>query len=302
MAKEVREYINRRKRELNALVMAHYYQPPEIQDIADFVGDSLELARQAAHTGADVIVICGVQFMAESAKILNPSKTVLLPEKGAGCPMADMAGADALRQLKAQHPGAVVVSYVNSTAEVKAESDICCTSSNALQVVNSIPAGQEIIFVPDRNLGAYISARTGRNMILWEGCCPVHDALSGEQIAEQKQLHPNALVVVHPECRLEVSAMADAVLSTSGILNYVHSSPQTEFIIGTEEGLLYRLRKNNPGKTFFSARTDFSCRDMKYIDLPLLAQALEKLEHKIEVEDEIRRRAWGALEKMLGLG
>lgn len=301
MTQEILDYISRRKRELNALIMAHFYQPPEIQDVADFVGDSLELARQAAVADADVIVLCGVSFMGESAKILNPAKTVILPEPKAGCPMADMVTGEALRAKKAEFPEAVVVSYVNTSAEVKAESDICCTSSNAIAVVNSIPDDRPILFVPDRNLGSYIARQTGRDMILWQGCCPIHDLVSREQVEEQKRLHPGVPVVVHPECPPEVTMTADAVLSTAGILKYVGSQPESEFIIGTEEGLLHKLQKTYPDKTFYLARSDFRCQDMKAITLPVLAGAMAKLEYRVEVPEDIRQRAYQALQRMLAI-
>ncbi|MGE5391303.1 MAG: quinolinate synthase NadA [Deltaproteobacteria bacterium] len=301
MSQEILEYINDRKKELNAMIMAHFYQPPEIQDVADFVGDSLELARQAALADADVIVLCGVSFMGESAKILNPGKAVVLPEPSAGCPMADMVTGEDLRAKKDQFPGAVVVSYVNTSAEVKAESDICCTSSNAIAVVDSIPADRQILFVPDRNLGSYIARQTGRNMILWEGCCPIHDQVSREQVEEQKQAHPGVPVVVHPECPPDVTLMADAVLSTAGIIKYVGSRPEREFIIGTEEGLLHKLQKTYPDKRFYLARSDFRCQDMKAITLPVLARAMEKLEHQVEVPEDIRLKAYQALQRMLDI-
>ncbi|NLW92771.1 MAG: quinolinate synthase NadA [Syntrophomonadaceae bacterium] len=301
MSQEILEYISRRKKEINAMIMAHFYQPPEIQDVADFVGDSLELARLAAVADADVIILCGVSFMAESAKILNPSKTVILPEPTAGCPMADMVTGAALRDKKAQFPNAVVVSYVNTSAEVKAESDVCCTSSNAIAVVNSIPNDQQILFVPDRNLGSYIARQTGRDMILWEGCCPIHDQVSREQVEEQKRAHPGVPVVVHPECPPDVTLMADAVLSTAGIIQYVGSRPEPEFIIGTEEGLLYKLQKTYPDKRFYLARSDFRCQDMKSITLPVLARSMETLEHQVEVPEDIRIKADQALQRMLAI-
>lgn len=299
MTVALREYITRRKKELNALILAHFYQLPEIQDMADFVGDSLQLARQAAETDAEVIVFCGVSFMAESAKILSPDKMVLLPEITAGCAMANMISGQELRNLKEKHPGAVVVCYVNSTAEVKAESDICCTSANAVDVVKSIPADQTVIFVPDRNLGAYIQSQTGREMILWEGCCPVHDQLGGEEVREQIKLHPGAQVVVHPECPPDVIQLADAVRSTAGILNYVKNSPEKEFIIGTEEGFLYTLQQNCPDKVFHLARQEFRCEDMKLTSLEKLAASLERLEHQIQVREDIRQQAYLTLERML---
>lgn len=295
------KYIENRKKELDAIILAHYYQPGAIQEIADFIGDSFQLARQAASTEAGVIVFCGVSFMAESAKILNPDKIVLLPDRGAGCPMADMAGAEALEELKSRHPGAVVVSYVNSSAAVKALSDICCTSSNALAVINSIPPEREIIFVPDRNLGAYVSKQTGRDLILWPGYCPIHDQLLSSDILNQKNLHPEALVVVHPECRPEVIELADAVRSTAGILQYIKDSEAREFIIGTEEGFIYTLVKNCPGKVFYPARSQFVCQDMKKISLEKLAMSLETLQHQIEVDEKISAKARAALERMLSV-
>lgn len=299
MTLELRDFITRRKKELNALILAHFYQLPEIKDIADFVGDSLQLSRQAAETEADVIVFCGVSFMAESAKILSPDKTVLLPEIKAGCAMANMVTAEDLRSLKEKHPGAVVVCYVNSTATVKAESDICCTSANAVNVVKSIPEDKTIIFAPDRNLGAYIQSQTGRQMILWEGCCPVHDELSGEEVREQMRLHPGVKVVVHPECPPDVISLADAVRSTAGILNYVKNSPDKEFIIGTEEGFIYTLQKNCPDKVFHLARQQFRCEDMKLTTLEKLAASLEQLQYQIEVPEDIRQKAYLTLERML---
>jgi len=299
MTLELRDFITRRKRKLNALILAHFYQLPEIQDIADYVGDSLQLARQAAETEADVIVFCGVSFMAESAKILSPDKMVLLPEIKAGCAMADMVTAEDLRSLKEKHPGAVVVCYVNSMAAVKAESDICCTSANAVNVVKSIPQDKTVIFAPDRNLGAYIQSQTGRKMILWEGCCPVHDELNGEEVREQMRLYPGAKVVVHPECAPDVIDLADAVRSTAGILNYVKNSPDKEFIIGTEEGFIYTLQKNCPDKVFHLARQQFRCEDMKLTTLEKLAVSLEQLQYQIEVPEDIRQRAYLTLERML---
>lgn len=295
------ETIARLKKNKGAVILAHYYQLPEIQEVADFVGDSFNLALQAAATEARVIVFCGVRFMAESAKILNPAKTVLLPAAEAGCPMADMVSAEQLRALKKQHPGAAVISYVNSSAEVKAESDLCCTSSNALAVVESIPREQEIIFVPDRNLGAYITEQTGRDMVLWPGCCPIHDELRRKDITARQQEHPEAKVVVHPECRPEITARADAVCSTGGILEYVNNSPEREFIIGTEEGFLYTLQKNCPDKDFYLARSGFRCPDMKLITLPILAACLEKGQYEVEVPETIRGKADEALRRMLSI-
>ncbi|HNX28836.1 MAG TPA: quinolinate synthase NadA [Syntrophomonadaceae bacterium] len=299
MSQDLVQVIAEKKQGLNAVIMAHFYQLPEIQDVADFVGDSLQLAKQAAETDAQVIVFCGVGFMAESAKILNPHKTVILPDIQAGCPMADMADANALREMKQQHPDAVVVSYVNTSAEVKAESYICCTSANAVQVVNSIPENKEIIFVPDKNLGAFIESQTGRKMILWEGCCPVHDALTSSQLEEQMRIHPGVKVAVHPECPPEITRMADVVRSTAGILEYVRHSPEQEFIIGTEEGFLYTLQKACPKKKFYLARAGFRCPDMKYITLNKLNEALNHIQYQTEVREDIRSKAYQALERML---
>ncbi|MEN6347904.1 MAG: quinolinate synthase NadA [Syntrophomonas sp.] len=297
----MQEFIVRKKKELNAIILAHYYQLPEIQELADFVGDSLQLARQAATTSAELIVFCGVKFMAESAKILSPDKTVILPEIKAGCPMADMIDAGQLRKEKAKYPGAKIVCYVNSSAEVKAESDICCTSSNALNVVKSIPHDEQIIFVPDRNLGSYIQSRTGRELILWQGFCPVHDVLSKKDVEEQMALHPGVPVVVHPECPPGVTRMADAVCSTGGILEYVKKSSEQEFIIGTEEGFIYTLKKNCPDKNFYLARSGFSCPDMKYTSLEILAKALDKLEYQVEVPADIRDKARISLDRMIAI-
>ncbi len=301
MSQYLLQTIAEKKQELKAIIMAHYYQLPEIQDVADFVGDSLQLSRQAAETDAEVIIFCGVGFMAESAKILSPDKMVILPEKQAGCPMADMVDGNSLRAMKKQHPNAVVVSYVNTTAEVKAESDICCTSANAIQVVNSISAEKEIIFVPDKNLGAYIESQTGRKMILWEGCCPVHDVLTRADVEEQIRLHPGAKVVVHPECPPEITQIANAVRSTAGILAYVKNSPEKEFIIGTEEGFLHTLQKTCPDKKFYLARADFRCPDMKYITLEKVLEAMQNKQYQFEVRDDIRQKAYLALERMLAV-
>jgi quinolinate synthase len=293
------EKIQQRKQELNAVIMAHYYQLPEIQDIADFVGDSLQLAQRATQTDAEVIVSCGVRFMAETAKILSPEKMVLLPASGAGCPMADMVTVPALQAKKKEYPDAMVVSYVNSSAGVKAESDLCCTSSNAVKVVSSIPAEREIIFVPDRNLGQYIMSQTGRNLILWDGCCPVHDAVKLEELRMQKQMHPRARVVVHPECPPAIVAMADAVLSTAGIQAYIKNSDSQEFIVGTEEGFLHTVHKECPGKTCYLLRTPFVCQDMKQIERKTLADSMENLAEQIVVPEETRQKAYKALDNML---
>lgn len=286
------------REEKNAIILAHYYQPSEIQDIADFVGDSLQLAQKAAATEADVIVFCGVHFMAESAAILSPDKIVLLPEINAGCPMADMVDAESLREEKAKNPGMKVICYVNSSAEVKAESDICCTSSNAQKVVESL-SDQEILFVPDENLGRYIAAKANRKINYWQGFCPTHHRLNKEQVLKRRQENPEAKVLVHPECREEVWQEADYVGSTAGIIKYAESSPNKEFIIGTECGILHELQRRCPDKIFHMASEDMSCPNMKKTSLLKVRDALRNLSPQITVPEEIRQKAIGALEKML---
>ncbi|MCJ7472413.1 MAG: quinolinate synthase NadA, partial [Actinobacteria bacterium] len=254
------------KKEKNAVILVHNYQRPEIQDIADFLGDSLELAREAAKTDARIIVFCGVRFMAETAKILSPKKTVLLPRKEAGCPMADMITAEDLRRLKKNYPDAKVVSYVNTNADVKAESDICCTSANAVKVVKNISA-KRIIFTPDKNLAAYCQRFTDKEIIPWNGCCYVHERITEKEVRLAKEKFPDALLLVHPECNPSVIELADEVLSTSGMLNFAKKSDKKRFLIGTEEGLIYRLKKENPGKKFYAAGTAKMCRNMKLTTL-----------------------------------
>ncbi len=299
--REQAEYIRKRKEELNAVILAHFYQRPEIQELADYVGDSLQLAVQAAQTTADVIVFCGVRFMAESAKILNPNRTVILPEPQAGCPMVDMATAEALRKKRQEIPGVQVVCYVNSSAEVKAESDICCTSSNAVKVVNSLSPDLPILFVPDKNLGDYVARQTKRDIILWEGYCPVHHRVTLEELMEAKRQHPEAVVLVHPECPPEVVAHSDYALSTAGILEMAGRLAAREFIIGTEEGLMYQLRKRYPDREFYLVRSEFVCPDMKLTTVDKLVQALGMLEPRIEVPEDIRKKAYRALERMIQL-
>jgi quinolinate synthase len=296
------EQINELKKELNAVILVHAYQRPEIQEIGDFVGDSLGLCIQAAQTDADVIVFCGVHFMAESAKLLNPGKTVLLPELGAGCPMADMADGKKLRELKEKHPNAEVVCYVNSTAEVKAESDICCTSSNAIDVINSIPKDREIIFVPDKHLGRYAGEKAGRDIILWPGFCPTHQRLLVENIQELRKKYSDGVVCVHPECSKEVVEEADFVGSTTAIYEYCCNSDEKTFIIGTEEGILHRLKKDNPDKEFVLASDLMVCKNMKKIDLSSVVKVMEKMENQIEVDPELAVKALLPIQKMLDLG
>lgn len=283
----------------NAAILAHNYQLGEVQDVADFVGDSLDLSRKAREIPAEVVVFCGVHFMAETAKILSPEKTVLLPVLEAGCPMANMVNAEDLRRLRAQHPEAVVVCYVNSTAEVKAESDICCTSANAVKVVTEVPPEKEIIFVPDRYLGSFVQQKTGRRMILWPGYCATHVRILPEHLLRKKSQYPEAQVLVHPECRPEVAALADAVLSTGGMCRYARESPAQTIIVGTELGIIHRLQKENPGKRFIPATEQAVCPNMKWTTLENVLWALEKLEHRIELPEAVRRRAEAAVRRMI---
>ncbi len=292
------ERILKLKQERNAVILAHNYQYGEVQDIADYVGDSLELSRIAARTDADVIVFCGVHFMAETAFILSPEKTVLLPDAGAGCPMADMITAEQLRQKKMELPGATVVTYVNSTAEVKAESDYCCTSANGVKVVTQID-NEEILFVPDQFLGKFIISRTGREMTLWPGYCPTHVNISPEDINRCKRDYPGAKIVVHPECRPEVIALADEALSTSGIIRYAGRADIRELIVGTEVEILHRLKKENPGKKFIPASEKAICPDMKLITLDKVLKSLETMTPEVKVPEEIRVKAKAAVDRML---
>lgn len=286
------------KNSLNAVIMAHNYQRPEIQDVADFLGDSLELAREATVLDAEVLVLCAVRFMAESAAILNPSRTVLLAEGTAGCPLADMITVDELREWKERHPKATVVCYVNSSAAVKAESHYCCTSANALEVVEAVPS-DEILFIPDMNLGHYVSSKTQKRMILYPGYCITHSRLSSKHVMRRREEHPDAVVLVHPECNAEVIAVADAALSTSQMARYVKESPASTFLIGTEEGLVYRLQKDNPGKTFYELSNSLVCHEMKKTTLEDLVQTMELKRNVVVVPEETRLRAKGALDRML---
>ena len=292
------EEIQRLKQERNALILAHNYQLPDVQDIADFTGDSLELSRKATEITADVIVFCGVHFMAETAAILNPKKTVLLPDLHAGCPMADMITGQQLRDFKAQHPGAKVVCYVNSTAEVKAESDCCCTSGNAAKIVAHY-ANDEVLFVPDQHLGSVVEEILGRKLILWPGYCPTHARIHPKDILDLKAAHPKALALAHPECPKPVRAVSDHILSTGQMCRFVHENPATEFIIATEEGLLHRLRKENPAKTFYRVSPFALCPNMKRITLEKVYFSLRDLATVIHVEEPIASRARRAIEQML---
>ncbi len=296
----IKEKIAELKRELRATIVAHNYQRAEVQDIADFVGDSLELARQCTEVDAQTIVFCGVRFMAETAAILNPDRTVLLTENSAGCPLADMISADELRRWRQRYPKASVVCYVNSPAEVKAESDICCTSANGVQVVNSLE-NDDILFVPDQNLGHFVATQTKKHVILYPGYCYVHHRIKPEQLKQAKKLHPEAQVLVHPECRPEVIALADAALSTSQMLRYTRASPHNSFIIGTEEGILHGLRKENPDKSFYLVTNSQICTDMKKTTLEKVAQIMELKQNIVTVPEEIRVKAKLAVDRMLAI-
>jgi quinolinate synthase len=287
------------KAQRGAIILAHNYQPPEIQDIADRLGDSLDLSRAAASAPEKVVVFCGVRFMAETAAILAPEKKIILPDPDAGCPMADMLCAEDLVALKKKHPGAVVITYVNSTAAVKAETDICCTSANAESVVRSVPAGKPIIFGPDKYLGGWVAGKTGRDMILWQGYCPSHQKIHPEQIEELRREHPGAIVIVHPEVHPSVAAAADAVLGTGAMIAYVEKSPARTFIIGTEVGMIYRLKKRCPDKEFIPASRHALCPNMKKISLEKIAASLERLEPVITVPREIADRARRAIRLMV---
>ena len=284
----------------HAIILAHNYQPPEIQDIADLCGDSLELSRKAAQTNARVIVFCGVHFMAETASILSPDKTVLLPRHDAGCLMADMITADTLKLKIASLSPMPVVTYVNSTADVKALSTVCCTSANVVEVVNSLPE-QEMLLTPDRNLAMYAASKTGKKIHIWEGYCPTHEWLTPEDVDQARAAHPQAVFLAHPECRPAVVAMADVVASTSGMLRYVNEAREKEFIIGTEKGILYPMRLANPDKQFYPASEKMICRDMKKIQLKDVLRSLETLDGEVKVAEAIRVAALRAVEKMIAL-
>jgi quinolinate synthase len=290
--------IIRLKKEKNALLLVHNYQLPEIQDIADVLGDSLDLSRKAAGASESVIVFCGVRFMAETAKILSPLKTVLLPRADAGCPMAETIDVEGLRRLKSEHPKAKVVTYVNSTAEVKAESDVCCTSANAVKVVQNVDAN-EIIFTPDKNLAAYVKCFTDKTVIPWQGFCYVHEQFKKEEVEAARNACPGALLLVHPECPPEIVGMADEVLSTSGMLRFARESKAAAFLIATEEGLIYRLKKENPQKAFYSAGPARTCLNMKKTRLADVAAALENGRFAMDVPEPVASKARLALEAML---
>ena len=287
------------KAQRKAVILAHNYQPPEIQDLADFCGDSLGLSINAAKTDARVIVFCGVEFMAETAAILSPEKTVLLPDKFAGCPLADMITAQQLRQLKYKYPNALVVCYVNSPAEVKAESDYCCTSANAVEVVKSLPADRPIIFVPDQHLGRFVMDKAGRDLVLWPGYCPTHIVITEEDIKSAKEKFPDAIVMAHPECTEPVKELANRILSTGQMLKFVKTSAAKRFIVATETGIIHALKKQNPQAEFIPASDRAVCPNMKKITLDKVIGSLEDMQFKITVPDEIRIRAKRSLDRMI---
>jgi quinolinate synthase len=292
--------IRERARERNAVLLAHNYQIAEVQDAADFVGDSLELSQKAAAATADVIVFCGVHFLAETAAILAPRKTVLLPDPQAGCPMADMVTGPEIRAWKARYPGRPVVCYVNTPAEVKAECDVCCTSANALRVVESLP-DREVLFAPDRNLAAFVARRTTKKIIAWDGFCYVHNNILPRDVRAAKERHPEAEVWAHPECRPEVLDLADRVLSTGQMVREAPGAAVREVILATEPGIIHRLERDNPGKAFYAAHPTIQCVNMKKITLPKVLLALEDMVYRIEVPPDIADRARGAIEKMVRL-
>lgn len=296
--KEVIEEIERLKFEQKAIIIAHNYQIPEVQDIADFVGDSLQLSREAAKLDSEVIVFCGVHFMAETAAILAPAKTVLIPDIHAGCPMADMITAEELNHWKKEYPGKPVVCYINTSAEVKAECDICCTSSNALKVIDSI-ADDTILFAPDKNLAAYVSRFTDKKVIPWDGYCYVHHNFRASHVRNKRELFPDAEVWVHPECRPEVIDLADKTLSTGQMVNEAQVTKKKQVILGTEEGIIHRLNKLNPETLFIPVRDHGVCSNMKKINLNKVLRSLQEMKFKVDVPEVIRRRARGAIEKMI---
>lgn len=297
---ELIKKIKELKLKRNAVILAHYYSRPEVQDIADFLGDSLGLSQEAVRQNADVIVFCGVHFMGESAAILCPDKTVLLPEIDATCPMADMVNIESLRKEIEKHPDAPVVCYVNSSAVIKAESYICCTSANAVEVVNSLDA-DEIIFVPDKNLAAYVASRTYKKVIPWEGHCPTHHQILREDVQKMKEKHPESKFIAHPECRPEVLELADHIASTIGMIKYAKNSPAQEFIIGTECGLIHGFLKAAPEKKYYCISEFACCPSMKMVNLEIVLASLEKMQHIVTVPKDVKIRAKEALDRMLAV-
>jgi len=292
------ERINNLKKEKNAVILAHYYTNSKVQDIADFVGDSLELARIASTTNADIIVFCGVYFMAETAKILNPDRKVLIPYYKAGCLMADMAIVEELREFKRNNPNCAVVTYVNSSADIKAESDICCTSANALEIVNSLKE-EKIVFLPDKNLGEYVSENSEKEIVLWSGYCPIHQKLTEEHLIELRKKYPRALLVAHPECRKGVRDMADFIGSTSQIVNCVKNTNASQVIVGTEKGVIHQLKKVRPEIEYIPAYSEFLCDQMRMITLERVLKSLQHDQFEVKVSEEIASKARKAIEKML---
>lgn len=297
----LRKLISKLKKERKAIVLAHNYQSPAIQDIADMTGDSLELSRRASTTESEVILFCGVSFMAETAAILNPGKIVLLPRPDAACPMADMITPDDLLAIKEQHPGIPIVTYVNSTAAVKAESTVCCTSANSIRVVQSFRDAPAVYMAPDQNLAKYTARHTSKTILHWNGYCPFHHDLKVEEVLERKREHPEAIFLAHPECRPEILDLADVIQSTSGMLRYVAESSHDVFIIGTEVGILYPMQQQNPSKQFHAASASTLCPNMKKTSLEDVLRSLETLEPRVTVPEEIRKRALGVVERMLAV-
>jgi len=295
LMEEIRELRVKRK----AVILAHNYQPAEIQDLADFCGDSLGLSIEASKTEVEIIVFCGVRFMAETAKVLSPRKIVLLPDRRAGCPMADMITAEQLRGLKQKHPEALVVCYVNSTADVKAESDYCCTSANAVALVRSLPKDRQIIFVPDQHLGQFVEKQTGRDLILWPGYCPTHVLIAEDDLRRAKERHPDAVVIAHPECTEPVKDLADALLSTGQMIRFVKDSPAKRFIVATEVGMIHPLKKARPDAEFIPAGPRGVCPNMKKITLEKVLASLADLQFQVEVPEEVRLKAERSLQRMV---
>ena len=307
--RELVQEINQLRKKQNAVILAHNYQIPEIQDLADYVGDSLGLSRQAGKVEADIIVFCGVHFMAETASIISPDKKVLIPDLDAGCSLADSITVEQLRAWKAEHPDAVVVSYVNTTAEIKAESDYCCTSSNAVGIVNSIPEEKEILFLPDQFLGGYVEVITGRDLHIWKGACHVHEKIGELNISEKQKEYPEAEMLIHPECGCSTSCMMKSavyfdckdghIYSTEGMLNRANESDADQFVVATETGILHRMRKENPGKTFYAANEESVCDYMKMINLDNLRDALKYEQYEVKVPAELAQKAWLPIQRMI---
>ncbi len=298
----IQDKITRLKKKKNALILAHNYQRPEIQDAADYVGDSLGLSRTAAGTSAETIVFCGVRFMAETAKLLSPGKRVIMPDADAGCPMADMITRQGLAELKKAHPGAVVIGYVNTTAEVKTEIDICCTSGNALEVAGSIDKDREIIFVPDKYLADYVSKKTNRKLIAWNGYCPTHANIMASDVIKLKKKHPDAVVIAHPECRGEVIGLADETLSTEAMATFAKKTSAAKIIVATETGMIYRLKKGNTGKKFIPASENALCPNMKKTTLEKLLWSLEDMQTEITLPGSVIKKARKCVDRMIQLG